>query len=354
MAINFARMRPKTAVMLTGLIAFSASTALAGGPAPCGVYGQPACDRGVEVLRSPTGHSSGATVQNHEPYDFLDTVHFQRSPHVSITRVHGLDIKPDVQDAPISFTKGCHPTSTAYCRTGVAQTPDVTTAPEPITPPPPVVTAPPRIIHPPVVNRPVVSPCAVHQAPRPCGTATRGQIHQGQAINGRIVATAGHVDPSKFVPRIYGDPYSITPGIAYLPTSKVIRDPYQAQAVLDAGPGGVTPALSGLHIRPHLPVPYYPYQPRAIAPVQPVQIANTHTGSRYGMTLRYAGPQHHMSGGRYSSIGHDGTYWERVSGPTRIGGQIATEVVCKRQHPGYQPHPPSPCSAKAGPAGRRY
>ena len=38
--------------------------------------------------------------------------------------------------------------------------------------------------------------------------------------------------------------------------------------------------------------------------------------------------------GTYSStVGADGSYWEKVSGPTVMGSTIATSVICKRKLP---------------------
>jgi len=34
-----------------------------------------------------------------------------------------------------------------------------------------------------------------------------------------------------------------------------------------------------------------------------------------------------------SNVGADGSYWEKVSGPTAFGDTIATQVICKRKLP---------------------
>jgi len=46
--------------------------------------------------------------------------------------------------------------------------------------------------------------------------------------------------------------------------------------------------------------------------------------------LQHSGP---MAGSYGSSVGHDGTYWEKVSGPTSFGNTVATSVICKRKLP---------------------
>jgi hypothetical protein len=46
--------------------------------------------------------------------------------------------------------------------------------------------------------------------------------------------------------------------------------------------------------------------------------------------LQQSGP---MAGTYGSTVGANGTYWEKVSGPTAFGNTIATSVICKRQLP---------------------
>jgi hypothetical protein len=289
-------------------------------------------------------------------------------------------------DAPGGFTQGCHPQSTTYCRSGHQGSAAVSTTS--------VRTA--------SVAAPTYSPAPVMQAP-----IVAPQPHMPrQHVQERVVAIGGGFDPSKFTPRIYGDPYTITPGIAYLPTSIVDRNPYRAQAVLDAGPGGVTPALTGMPIGP-LPTPR-PYRMAApqtamMAPRPPVmmhqpmmQAPNVHAPQAYAPRVQpymmqrpmvqapmmhprpqyMSGPQvqpsiptghpgaagapYKMSHGRYgSTVGADGTYWEKVSGPTQIGNMTATQVICKRRlpqpaprhyptpYPAPQPMPPVTCNAQA-------
>jgi len=161
--------------------------------------------------------------------------------------------------------------------------------------------------------------------------------------------------PSKFAPRTYGDA-SLVPGIAYLPTSKVIRDPAAAQEVLDSGqtrpqdvvvPGtGTAPNMS--MVRPQMAygmsMPAMPMrgpqmggmQMRApgLMNTQGLMLAPTRRGPSFGQpgapVMQHSGP---MAGAYGSSVGQDGTYWEKTSGPTAFGNTVATQVICKRQLP---------------------
>lgn len=219
MAIKSALWRISGAV---ALISLSTTPALAGGP--CG--GIP-CDLGTVAQPSLPADQGPVTISSHTPYDYFDTVHFQRAPHVSITRVHSLPPTVALSDAPVGFTKGCNPNSTVYCRQS-AKPASAKPAYRPIQPP-----AAPR----PVIRQPISHAPIVHRPAQPS----------------RVVAVGRGYDASKFTPRVYGDPYTITPGTAHVPTSIVDRDPYRAQAVLDSGPGGITPALLGVPIRPYIP-----------------------------------------------------------------------------------------------------
>ena len=71
-----------------------------------------------------------------------------------------------------------------------------------------------------------------------------------------------------------------------------------------------------------------------------------------------------MAGNYASSVGQDGSYWEKVSGPTSFGSTVATSVICKRQLPSRVVNPvvgvpvpvPTPvqqgCATAQLPAGR--
>jgi len=205
-----------------------------------------------------------------------------------------------------------------------------------------------------------------------------------------VVRAGGGYDPSKFAPRTYGDA-SLVPGIAYLPTSKVVRDPAAAQQVLDTGrtrpqdvvvPGtGTAPHMGMVQTQSahygafnpqasfsvNLPGTFQPRQRRSlnlpgtfsagqVAPVQPMSnrtymaapqmrapgltntqglsLAPTRVGPSFGQpstpVLQQSGP---MAGAYGSSVAGDGTYWEKVSGPTAFGSTVATQVICKRKLP---------------------
>lgn len=285
-----------------------AAQALAGHPlAPvAGCSGVGNCDTGTAFLPAPHGHDGPMTIQNRTPYDYLDSIHFQRSPHVSITRIHGMTSGAGLSDAPIGFKGRCHPQSTVYCRTDGLS---VATGPAQIAPSP--------LPHPQISTPPIQS--------------------------SRVVAVGRGFDASKFVPRVYGDPYTITPGIAHVPTSIVDRDPYRAQQVLDSGravynpltPGGVTPALAGV------PVNTTPVPP----PLPP------HYAPRGGHVSGYmTGYTRHQ----VQTSGHVGMAPPMMSAPPVMSTHPAP-VTCR--HPGRYPapgtHPVSPC-AKAVAGRSRY
>ena len=184
------------AVSSFSLIA-SAAPALAGG---C-MSGAPNCNMGVKVMPSVPARFGPMTVHTAQPMGYLRHVEFQRAPHISITRVHGMTRTAGLSDAPSGFTNGCHPTSTQYCRSNIGRpvTVDMTPAP--------------------VIAQPL-------------------RTYTGQGY-----------DASKFAPRQYGD-NTFVPGIAHVPTSYVDRSPANAQAALNSGRtvrqplanGGMTPA----------------------------------------------------------------------------------------------------------------
>ena len=194
-------MRIKVAIVaaVMGLSLTALSTpALAGG---CGIGSPANCDVGVNVIPSEAPKFGPMTIHNSHPMGHLRTVDFQRAPNVSITRVHGMAPTAALADAPSSFTGGCHPGSTQYCRASVGSaSPTIASAT-------PVYSAP--IVSAPIVSAPVVS--------APLRTWT------GQGYN-----------PSNFQPRQYGD-NSFTPGIAHIPTSIVDRSPVNAQSFLNSG-----------------------------------------------------------------------------------------------------------------------
>ena len=322
------------AVSSLSLIGFS-TPALAGG---CG-YGIPAaqCGMSVNVIPSTQPVFGPMTINTRHPMGHLRSVQFNRAPNVSIMRVHSMGPSAGLSDAPSGFTGGCFPTSTNYCRTDVGTPIRVDMAP---------VAAP--YVAPPVMSAPI------YQAPvisRPLRTWT------GQGY-----------DPSKFAPRQYGD-NTFTPGIAYVPTSYVDRNPAHADMALNSGRAVPQPlANGGVAPRP------FPMMSRGYGITLPDTMAQMPAmGSQgygitlpdtmaqmpamgrqsYGITLpdtyvqgpamgRYSAP---MMGGQAttpvltqngtyaSNVGADGTYWEKTSGPTMFGNTMATQVICKRKLP---------------------
>jgi len=274
------------------------------------------CNIPVQVLPGYAPQFGPMTVQNNNPLGHLSSVNFQRAPHVSITRVHGLAPSAALSDAPSGFTGGCHPSSTTYCRQGGNHA-----APAPVQAP--VYAAP-------VVSAPVVS------APQ-------------------VVRIGGGYDASKFTPRTYGDA-TLVPGIAYLPTSHVVRDPAAAQQVLDTGravpqpvvvPGtGRAPNLGmvrqntgfqnfsaqGASFGQNTAVQSFGVQRSGLVQAQGLALAPTRQGPSFGQPgvplLQQSGP---FAGSYGSKVAGDGTYWEKVSGPTAFGDTIATSVICKRK-----------------------
>ena len=150
------------------------------------------------------------------------------------------------------------------------------------------------------------------------------------------------------------------PGVAYLPTSRVVRDPAAAQQVLDSGqtrPQDVV--VPGTGTAPHLGlISQQPSVQQSFGPTQftgtqfsgtqfggsqfagnqfgggGFALAPTRGGPSFGQpgtpVLQQSGP---FAGAYGSSVAPDGTYWEKVSGPTSFGSTAATQVICKRQLP---------------------
>ena len=257
------------------------------------------CAMPVQVMPRYAPEFGPMTVRTQNPMGHLRTINFQRAPNISIMRVHGMAPTAGLSDAPSGFTGGCHPTSTTYCRQDAGRPVQVEmSAPAPVYTPAPVVAAP--------------------AAPQ-------------------VVRIGGGYDPSKFAPRTYGDA-SLVPGIAYLPTSKVVRDPAAAQQVLDSGqtrPQDVV--VPGTGTAPHMGmVAHHAPQMRApgLMPTQGLRLAPTRMGPSFGQpsapVLQQSGP---MAGAYGSNVAGDGTYWEKVSGPTAFGDTVATSVICKRKLP---------------------
>lgn len=292
--------------------AVMAAPALAGGNCNSGNCATP-----VQVMPSYAPEFGPMTIRTENPMGHLRSVNFQRAPNVSIMRVHGMGPTANLSDAPSGFTGGCHPTSTTYCRQNT-------------------------------------------------GTPVQIQLNQAPAAP-RIVRTGGGYDASKFTPRTYGDA-SLVPGIAYLPTSKVVRDPAAAQQVLDSGRTVAQPVLGRDTFggtAPHMGMVAPQYQTSGFTQSQGLFLAPTRSGPSFGQAgapvFQNSGP---MAGSYGSSVGADGTYWEKVSGPTSFGSTVATQVICKRQLPRRVVNPvinvpvpvPVPvqhgCQTVAAPSGR--
>ena len=297
-----------------------AAPAFAGGNCGGGDCGVP-----VQVMPSYMPEFGPMTVRTENPMGHLRSVAFQRAPNVSITRIHGMAPTAGLSDAPSGFSGGCHPTSTTYCRQDAGRPVQLE------------MNAP----------TPAPVPLALYSPPAP--------VMQAPA-EPRVVRIGGGYDPSKFTPRVYGDA-TLVPGIAYLPTSKVVRDPAAAQQVLDSGrtrpqdvvvPGtGTAPHMGMVRqnmnfqpapqmmprmapmMQPQMVQPMMAPQMR-FAPAPRLQMAGPRFGQAGAPILQQSGP---MAGSYGSSVANDGTYWEKVSGPTAFGDTIATSVICKRQLP---------------------
>ncbi len=318
------------------------------------------CGPSVQVMPSYAPEFGPMTIRTENPMGHLRSVNFQRAPNVSITRIHGMAPTAGLSDAPSGFTGGCHPTSTTYCRQDAGRPVQIDVAPAPA---------------------PV--PMALYSPPAP--------VYQAPA-QPQTIRTGGGYDPSKFAPRTYGDA-SLVPGIAYLPTSKVVRDPAAAQEVLDSGrtrpqdvviPGTGTapnmgmvrqqPAFGGMTMQQRVSMSAMPMgmpmaaqQMRApgLMNTQGLMLAPPRPGFSFGQpgapVLQRSGP---MAGSYGSSVAGDGSYWEKVSGPTAFGNTIASQVICKRQLPRQVVNPvigvPTPvpvpvqqtCQNVQAPAGR--
>lgn len=328
-----------TLLCVSGLGLFAASTpAHAGG---CGFGVNPAlCNTGVTV-NPGTGPVFGPTSVNvHQPMGHLRSVNFQRAPNVSVTRVHGMMDSADLSDYPSSFSGGCHPTSTAYCRQDAGVPVNVEfNAPQ--APQFGNVNFQPVM---PSMPAPIVSmPAPIMTMPAP-----------------RTVAIGGGYDPSKFIPRTYGD-NTFTPGTVYAPTSFINRNPADAARVLAnngystgsystgsygqmnlsaplmssqlvsgslaapiAAPAmpAATMGLSGTSmLAGGLPAPAMGGMPGGANYLGSVVTGQTTTGS--------AAP----SANAITGVDGSGGYWEKVSGLTMFGDTVATSVVCRRQAP---------------------
>ncbi len=274
----------KTVAVLGSLsISLGVTTAQANG---CGMYQGPACQTDVVVHPGQAPYSDAMNIYSSQPMGHLKSVNFLRSPSVNIMRVHGMGPTAQLSDAPSGFTGGCMPESTQYCRSG-----GMMPAPRPQMAPMP---------------RPMPMPVIAQPAPAP-----------------RIVAIGGGYDPSKFIPRTYGS-NELTPGIAHIPTSIVDRSHANAHAVLNSGMTQPQALASGGT------VPHPSMMGGQQASYQSMSYQGGYqSGNVIGMqTQTVTMPPQNAYGG---SVSGNGGYWEKVSGPTMMGGMQATQVICKRQ-----------------------
>jgi len=293
----------KTIVLKTSLLAVSglglitaAAPAVAGG---CG-YGVNAsnCQLGTTVSSGPAATFDPMSVNINQPMGYLRSINYRRAPNVSITRIHGMMPSADVTDFPSAFTNGCHPTSTAYCRTDQGTPVDVTfNAPQPA----PVFSAP------------------SYSAPTFSAPSYSAPSYSAPVISApRTVAIGGGYDPSKFIPRVYGD-NTLTPGIAHVPTSFVDRSPINAaNALAAAGYGSNSYGSMNLS---SMPSTSYSASSIITSPVSSVSSPTISSASSNPTT----------------PVDSTGGYWEQVSGLTMFGDTVATSVVCRRQAPAPQP-----------------
>lgn len=292
----------KTIALKTTLLAVSslglitaATPAMAGS---CG-YGaaSPNCQLGTTVNPGSAATFDPLSVNINQPMGFLRSVNYHRAPNVSITRLHGMMPSADVTDFPSSFTSGCHPTSTAYCRTDIGTPVDVTfNTPQPA----------------PIFNAPTFS-APTFSAPRFSAQSFSAPVPSAP----RIVAIGGGYDPSKFIPRVYGD-NTLTPGIAHVPTSFVDRSPINAANAL-AGASYSSNRFGSMNLSS---MPSTSYSTASSLVSSPVVSSPSITSSTSNPT---------------TPVDSTGGYWEQVSGLTMFGDTVATSVVCRRQAPAPQP-----------------
>jgi len=353
-------------------------SALLAVPAQAGHYCGPMdqnCSTNVVVSSSPA-HFDDMLVSVDQPMGHLRSIDYRRSPHVSITRIHGMGQTADLSDHPSAFTGTCAPESTQYCRAGSHSTPQ------------PHVEMSAPVIAAPMIAAPVAAP--VYRAP----VMAAPIVAQPQPVLRQWTASYDD-NPARFTPRQYGS-LDFVPGIAHVPSSWVDRDPARAQAALNAsGAGGIAPGPQiGLSRIPDgtpgpmIPITQFmgprPVQPGSIvqpgpasmsppqtvitraivpsgqvmpmpplpapvmpAPIMPAPIAQAPIVQAPVMSAPVAQAPMPVGGfpatppapvktsnGLYASgVAADGTYWEKVSGPTRFGDTIATQVICKRALP---------------------
>jgi len=281
--------------LLAGSLGLTATAmpAMAGG---CGFGGNPyACNAGTQVQSWGTPQLAPTTVNIMPPMGHLKSVNYTRSPNVSITRLHGMAPTAALTDFPSGFTGGCLPSSTQYCRSN-AGTPinmSLNAAPQ---------------MQAPVIAAPFTASSLSVAAPAQSFNFT------APLPAPRIVAIGGGYDPSKFAPRVYGE-NNITPGIVHAPTSFIDRDPTRAAMALQRAS----------------------YSNYSTSTMSPYAGASVQLGGSTVMGGTSFGTSSTLSTGTagtpYTGVDASGGYWEKVSGVTRFGDTIATQVICRRQAP---------------------
>ncbi|RKQ69361.1 hypothetical protein DES40_2161 [Litorimonas taeanensis] len=149
-----------SAVSALGILSLT-SAASAGGCAG------PDCVLGMQYIPGNAPRFDSMTVATPQPMGHLKSINFQRAPHVSIMRVHGLGPNVELSDGPTGFTEGCHPTSTRYCRQDVNTT----------------VHAPAPIMHAPAAPAPLYRP-APPQSYTPQPMMNSGTSYSGTSTSG--------------------------------------------------------------------------------------------------------------------------------------------------------------------------
>lgn len=86
------------------------------GQGPMGPVYKQNCNVPVVMIPSAPAVHDPVVVHTTQPMDHLKSIRYYGAPHVNVTRIHGLPPTVGLGDVPIGFTKGCHPTSTQYCR----------------------------------------------------------------------------------------------------------------------------------------------------------------------------------------------------------------------------------------------
>ena len=387
------------AALLCGASMLTVPAAAGGG---CGFGG--VCAPGVSIVSEAPAYTDDVLVSVDAPLGHLRTVDYRRSPHVSITRIHAQDSTIGLDDKPIGFTGGCHSESTAYCSAGAGIAPPrpalVVAAPLPIGPAPvvqaPVVAAPVALAQPTIGLRRWTASYDADPSrfiPRQYGSldfvpgiahvpsswVDRDPARAQAALN---ASGAGGVAPGPQIglQRIPDN----TPGPIIPPGQFQGPAPVPAGAILQPGPashapdvavvtrhfaGGapVAPLMANIHPAPTAPVAAARPAPVAmpalagpvVGPVGAVQgIAPSGTVvpnlSPVGYPAQPSAPILTSSGHYASQVAADGTYWEKVSGPTRMGDTIATQVICKRSLQTEVVNPvvgvPTPVPVDCGPA----